>query len=104
MDAAAIGNRIREIRESRGMTQEDLSAKTGVSIKHISVLERGLKEPKLSTFLNIADALELTPNELLSPPEDGKGIVTALSYKISKLPYDEQERLLKIVNTLIKEL
>lgn len=56
-DTASLGNRIRAFRESRGMTQEELAGAAGISVKHVSVLERGIKEPRLSTIVNVAEAL-----------------------------------------------
>lgn len=50
--------RIKEIRESKGITQDELSRKSGVSRATIWALERG--ENKITTtktLLNIADAL-----------------------------------------------
>lgn len=104
MDTVSLGTRIREIREMHGLTQEDLAAKTGISIKHLSVLERGLKEPRLSTFLAIVEALGTTPNELLTSPSQDSEYISSILYKAAKLPGDKQEKLLKIVNTLVEEL
>ena len=78
MDTVSLGSRIREIRESHGLTQEELASKTGISIKHLSVLERGLKEPRLSTFLSIAEALGTTPNELLTSPSLDNEFISAI--------------------------
>lgn len=104
MDVVSLGNRIREIREAQGLTQEDLATKTGLSIKHLSVLERGLKEPRLTTFLLITEALETTPNELLTTPAACSNYISDIVYKASKLSPEKQEKLLKIVNTLVEEL
>jgi transcriptional regulator with XRE-family HTH domain len=104
VDTVSLGSRIREIRESHGLTQEELASKTGISIKHLSVLERGLKEPRLSTFLSIAEALGTTPDELLTSPNQDNEFISAILYKAARLPSDKQEKLLKIVNTLVEEL
>ena len=103
MDVVSLGNRIREVREAQGLTQEELAARTGLSIKHLSVLERGLKEPRLTTFLLITEALETTPNELLTAPA-ACNYISDIVYKASKLSPEKQEKLLKIVNTLVEEL
>ena len=55
MDTNRLGDQIRRYREMRGLTQEELSQRIGVSAHHMSVLERGLKEPRLSTFLNLTE-------------------------------------------------
>lgn len=60
MDLRAIGARIKAARERAGITQEDLAAELEMSPTHISVLERGLKAPKLETLVNIANALHVS--------------------------------------------
>lgn len=104
MDTVLLGNRIRELRELRGLTQEDLAAATGVGCKHISVLERGVKEPKLATFLAIADALKVTPNDLLLTNDLSDDYESAIAHKVSQLPAEKQEKLYRILTTLVDEL
>ena len=40
-DQKRVGDRIRELRRERGLTQEELGARTKVSAIHISRIERG---------------------------------------------------------------
>ena len=47
MDQIALGKRIKAAREKAGMTQEDLAAAVDYSVDHMSVVERGVKSPKL---------------------------------------------------------
>ncbi len=61
----ALGERIRQIRESKGWTQEDLSEKSGVSLPRISTIELGKTEMKLSTFIRITEALQISADSLL---------------------------------------
>ena len=58
MNRIWLGNRIREAREKRHLTQEKLSEIVDISPTHMSVLERGVKGMKLSTFIKIANALD----------------------------------------------
>lgn len=51
MDLKAIGVRIKEAREAKGFTQEQLAEIVGLSPTHMSVIERGVKAPKLETFI-----------------------------------------------------
>ena len=79
MDLCAIGARIKAAREKAGMTQEDLAAALEMSPTHISVIERGVKSPKLETLVSIA---------------------SELSVAISKLPKKDQERMLNAIRAL----
>ena len=51
MDLRIVGLRIKEAREAKNLTQEDLAALVDLSPTHISVIERGLKAVKLDKFV-----------------------------------------------------
>lgn len=62
-----MGNRIRDLRIEKKMSQEELSAKSGVSRTTISNIENGEeKNVLMSTLLRIATALETTVDNLIS--------------------------------------
>ena len=87
MDLSAIGARIKAVREKAGMTQEDLAAALEMSPTHISVIERGVKAPKLETLVNIANTLKVSSDMLLQDVvhHASDGIASELSVAISKL-------------------
>ncbi len=62
-----LGIAIAALRKMRGMSQEQLAEKSGVSRSHISAIEApGLVRPfSLDVFFNIADALEIDPADLI---------------------------------------
>lgn len=104
MDLIAMGNRIRTIRESRGMTQDQLATASGISIKHISVIERGMKDARSSTISGIADALGVTPNDLMLDMSQNREFAAAFQNKISGLPKEKQEKVMKVVDTLLETI
>jgi transcriptional regulator with XRE-family HTH domain len=56
-----FGERIRELRERRGLTREELADKTGVSAVYIKKLEAGERtSPSLPALASIARALGAT--------------------------------------------
>lgn len=105
MNLKAIGTRIKEAREAKGLTQEQLAEIVGLSSTHISVIERGVKAPKLETFIEIANALDVTSDSLLLDVLDNSLQVTAteLSEQIKRLPPKEQRKILKAVRALVEE-
>lgn len=105
MNLKAIGTRIKEAREAKGLTQEQLAEIVGLSSTHISVIERGVKAPKLETFIEIANALDVTSDSLLLDVLDNSLQITAteLSEQIKKLPPKEQRKILKAVRALVEE-
>jgi predicted ATPase/transcriptional regulator with XRE-family HTH domain len=61
---APFGERLRRLRESAGLTQEELAAKAGLTAKAVSALERGeRKRPYPHTVRSLADALGLSEGE-----------------------------------------
>lgn len=57
--------RLREMRESRGYTQMQLAMNASLDRSFLSDLERGVKEPTLTTLNMIATAFNMTLSELL---------------------------------------
>ena len=57
---------LRRQRNQRRLTLEMLSAKVGMSPQHLSEIESGKRDPRLSSIERIADAMELAV--MLVPP------------------------------------
>jgi transcriptional regulator with XRE-family HTH domain len=60
-----IGERLRRLRESRALRQEDLAELAGVGKNTINRIERNRTEPHMTTVRKLADALEVDPRELV---------------------------------------
>jgi transcriptional regulator with XRE-family HTH domain len=60
-----LGDNIRRIRESKGMSQGDICRITGMDRGYISRVENGSKNPTISNLEKIANALGVKPDELL---------------------------------------
>ena len=102
MDLSAIGSRIKAARERKHLTQEDLAAIVDLSPTHVSVIERGVKPPKLETFVNIANALDVSADMLLQDVVDHsvEGVSSSLASDIMKLPPNERSRMINAVRAL----
>lgn len=50
-----LGNKIRELRAERGLTLANLANNTGLAVSTISQYETGKREPKLATWIKLAD-------------------------------------------------
>jgi transcriptional regulator with XRE-family HTH domain len=61
-----VGNRIREIRLERGLTQEEVGEAVGVSYSYIGRIERGQKNISLQTLSKIAHALNVSESDLFA--------------------------------------
>jgi transcriptional regulator with XRE-family HTH domain len=60
-----FGERLRELRKRRTLTQEELATRADLAGPYISDMERGLKVPSLTTVLQLAMALECKVTELV---------------------------------------
>lgn len=67
--ASAMGAHIRKIRKKCGLTLEALSEKADVSPVFLSDVERGRKEPSVTTLRKIAGALGIKIAYLVKPVE-----------------------------------
>ena len=64
MEAVKIGRNLRQLREDRLVTQEELGETAGVSRDQISRIERNEVDPRFSTIRKLAKALDIDPREL----------------------------------------
>ena len=60
-----MAKRLKTLRERRGMTQEQLAEKSGVSRTYLARLETGRQDPTLSTLEKLATALKVDVAKLL---------------------------------------
>ena len=60
-----FGQRIRQLRKARGLTQERLATKAGLHYTYVGAVERGEKNISLINIKNLARALEV---EVCAPP------------------------------------
>lgn len=64
VDYVSIGNRIKEIRKSKGWTQAKLAERSEIEPSNISHIERAATKLSLPTMVSIANALEVSLDEL----------------------------------------
>lgn len=65
-----LGNRIRTMRKSRDMTQEDLAKAINQSASSITMYETGRREPDFETLEALADAFNVPLSSLIETDED----------------------------------
>ncbi|MCM1339265.1 MAG: helix-turn-helix domain-containing protein [Muribaculaceae bacterium] len=65
-DFLKLGYKIKYLRSKIGVSQLELALKTGLTTRTISRIECGSIDPKYSTLLRIADALNVELKELLT--------------------------------------
>ena len=80
---STLGSRIAAWRKEKGITQEELAEKMGVSSQAVSKWENDVSCPDISLLTTLADVLGVTTDELLS----GK------SYQVRQLPETQRKSL-----------
>ena len=60
-----IGERIRDARMLKKMSQQELATKASISLPHISDIEHGKQSMKLITFVRIIEALQVSADDIL---------------------------------------
>ena len=56
---AALGERVRELREQQGLSQEQLAERSTLDVTYISGIERGRRNPGLNSLNRLAKALKV---------------------------------------------
>lgn len=97
-----IGARIRLVRQSRNMSQQELADKAGLSLPHISDVELGKTNPLLLNFIKMAEALQVSADSLLRPdvPEVKDLYKNEAMEVLADCTASEMEAIMKIVREL----
>ena len=64
IEIKAFGQRLRTLREEKGMSQLDLEIHSGINRTEISRIENGLKNIEFYTIVKLAEALEIELSQL----------------------------------------
>ncbi|MBQ8388424.1 MAG: XRE family transcriptional regulator [Clostridia bacterium] len=70
IDVKLIGERIRELRRKRGLTQSEFADRLMVSFQAVSNWERGIAPPDLENLIRIASFFGVLTDDLLRPARD----------------------------------
>ncbi len=75
-----LAKRVKELRKRNGLSQEELTENSGLSLRTIQRIENGETQPTGDTLKRIAKALNVTPNELVDwTIMEDKGFLKALN-------------------------
>jgi transcriptional regulator with XRE-family HTH domain len=62
----AFGDRVRQVRHDRGLTQEQVAEAGGISFAEVGFIERAEREPGLVMIYRLADGLGVPADRLMS--------------------------------------
>ena len=61
----AFGLALRQLREEKGVSQEQFAFEAGLDRSYMSMVERGLRSPTMRTVLRFAETLGVRPSEIV---------------------------------------
>lgn len=85
IDWQIIGNKIKRIRERKGLTKEDVASKIGSTATTIYRIEKG-QQPSAENLIRIAKALEIGLDELFGISEIKKDILEDNKLSLKQIP------------------
>jgi transcriptional regulator with XRE-family HTH domain len=97
----SVNEKIRLIRETKGLTQEQVAEKLGVSPTAYGDFERGDNDPRLSKLQKIAEILEMPLSELIDLSEKGNLTINFSNQENRKSP--KSKICISSSNTELKE-
>ena len=100
-----LGHQMREARKARGLTQEQLSAQTNVSVRHIAKIEKGTMNTSFEILHTLVTCLGTSLDVLLYPdlPMEQQEVAKLVGcYKAC--PPGERGLIMKTVQCLANEL
>jgi transcriptional regulator with XRE-family HTH domain len=104
-----IGQRIRQLRESRAMTQSQLQSRSKVSRSYLSRIESGQMTPSLGTLEKISEALNVGLNRFFIPESDGEALledpfIQGLRPFLRQLDWEQWQSILKRLQAISDHL
>ena len=106
MDLTLIGQRIKRAREAANITQEELASAVGCTAKHIGAIEKGIKTPKMETFIIIANttgaSADMLLQDLINSPVDQ--LASEMAAAVAPLSEDLQHRIIKAIRAFSENI
>ena len=99
--AKDFGVRIRQLRNEKHMSQEELAFKAGISPAHLGQIERAVKNPTIDTIGKISSALDVPVTELFSSdritPVPQNLTIGKINAQLTDMSEEEQKDILRII-------
>lgn len=102
LDFALIGQKIKEVRTNKHLTQEYISNSTGVNVSHISNIETNKVKVSLTLLVQICNALDTTVDYILENEyhNPSSSLEKELFNIINGMETDKLEQLIRIAQVL----
>lgn len=99
VDKIKIGNFLRQLRTEKGMTQEDLAEKFGVSSRSVSRWENGNTMPELGILVELADFYDVDIKEMIDGERESEIIEKETLLRVAE--YSKEEKRLFFIRAVV---
>lgn len=106
MDKVSLGNKIKESRLKKGVTQQELSRAADINEMYLSEIERGVKMPSMNVFTKLIVALDISADYVLRDvtPSGKEFVYDELTQKLDGLTPQQRKTAADILDAYIRNL
>ena len=105
IDYIALGQRIREARKARGLSQEKLGELCGISTAHVGHIERGTRVPSAEVLFQLSTELHVSMDYLFfDSPSDGEPLLKSISARLNGKDPEKAKTFFKVVKVLADKI
>ena len=97
-----LGRRIFALRTAKGLSQDKLAEKAGMSVKHLGKIERGAANASIKCVAGIAEALDMPVRDILDieHEQSREELLAELMVAVPKLPTQDVQIVYRLVKVL----
>ncbi len=104
--AVLVGQNIRKIRQTRGLSQENLALKAEMNPSYVGQVERGEKSPTIDSLEKIANGLDVELEELFHFNNNVEiqqmTVLKKIEFELKSRTEEEQEVVYRFVKQLLR--
>lgn len=104
MNYKQIGNKIRQIRTEKNLTQEEFAEEIGLSVSYLGQVERGQRKASIKTLEKIGETLDVPLAMLICELEEEEHINCIWKEKTQSLSKEEKKTMLKVFEMILDML
>ena len=106
MEKPIMGDRVKELRKKKRLTQEQFAEKIGVSVQYVSEIERGISMPSMQVFVKILEVLDASADYLLRDMVSTGNLYgdKQIATKLERLAPNQRRTLMAIIDAYIENL
>lgn len=100
-----IGERIRELRNQKGFSQESLALSANITTTYLGMLERNQKNPTVKIIERICTSLNISLLDFFSdaaPAESADALSEQILCQLNNRTEEEKQMILQIIKNVLK--